>query len=133
MEKTKLGISMGLLGALTFLSPLFGTTAMVFICGYVLLKEENEVLRKNAVLVLTIFAACELADFALNIIPRFNGVINLKGWQYEVALFGWIDAIFGMFIKIVDFARDIVLVIFAILAFFKKPVNIKAVDKLTND
>lgn len=131
--KTKLGISMGFLGALTLLSPIFGTTAMIFICGYVLLREEDATLRKNAITALGIFVICELAGFAFNVIPRLNDVINLRNWQIEVVFFGWVNAIFGMFVKILDFARDIVLIILAILAFFKKPVNIKAVDKFTED
>ena len=45
MEKTKLGISVALFSALTFLTGYLGLTALVLVCGYILLREENESLK----------------------------------------------------------------------------------------
>ena len=50
MEKTKLGISVGLFGALVFAAALFGGyMSSIIILGYVLLFEANEWLKKSAV------------------------------------------------------------------------------------
>ena len=50
MQKTKLGISVGLLGAAIYFTSLFsGYLVPVILTGYVLLFEENDWLRKNAV------------------------------------------------------------------------------------
>ena len=50
MQKTKLGISVGLLGAAIYFTGLFsGYLVAVLLAGYVLMFEENEWLRKNAV------------------------------------------------------------------------------------
>lgn len=48
MKKTKLGISVGLLGAMLFFSCYFGGyTIAIIIAGYVLLFEENAWLKKQ--------------------------------------------------------------------------------------
>ena len=50
MQKTRLGISVGLLGAAIYFMGLFsGYLLAVLLAGYVLLFEENSWLRKNAV------------------------------------------------------------------------------------
>ena len=50
MQKAKLGISVGLLGAAIYFTSLFsGYLVPVILTGYVLLFEENDWLRKNAV------------------------------------------------------------------------------------
>lgn len=50
MEKTKLGVSIGLLGAGIFAAALFGGyVATIVLAGYVLLMETNEWLRRAAV------------------------------------------------------------------------------------
>lgn len=41
MEKSKLGISIGLLGALVYFMGLLNTTALIIIAGYILLFEQN--------------------------------------------------------------------------------------------
>ena len=46
MQKSKLGISVGLLGALIYFAGLINPLAMIVLVGYVLLKEENPWLRK---------------------------------------------------------------------------------------
>ena len=49
MQKTKLGISVGLLGAALYFLGLINTVALFLLAGYVLLFEENEWLRRAAV------------------------------------------------------------------------------------
>lgn len=51
MQKTKLGISVGLLGAIIYFTSLFGSSYLIAIllCGYILLVEDNPWLRKTSV------------------------------------------------------------------------------------
>ena len=57
MEKTKLGISVGLFGAIIFAVALFGGyIPSILLVGYVLLMETNEWLRKSAVKALATLA-----------------------------------------------------------------------------
>ena len=54
MNKTKLGITTGLLAALAYFTGCFSGYLLLFlVAGYVLLKEEDEWLRKNVVKAVT--------------------------------------------------------------------------------
>lgn len=49
MEKTKLGVSVGIFGAFLYVAALFGGyIAITLLAGYVLLMESNEWLKKTA-------------------------------------------------------------------------------------
>ena len=77
MQKTKLGISVGLLGAAIYLTGLFGGFfASVILTGYVLLFEENEWLRKNAVKAVTLMVFFSILVTVLNLIPNVIGCIS---------------------------------------------------------
>lgn len=64
MEKTKLGISIGLLGAGMYFAGLAGALPALLLAGYVLLREENSWLKRMAVkaaaivLLMAVFPAC---------------------------------------------------------------------------
>lgn len=61
MQKTRLGISVGLLGAAIYFMGLFsGYLLAVLLAGYVLLFEENSWLRKNAVKAMSVMAVFSL-------------------------------------------------------------------------
>ena len=77
MQKTRLGISVGLLGAAIYFMGLFsGYLLAVLLAGYVLLFEENSWLRKNAVKAMSVMAVFSLSNLisaavaALNIIEK---------------------------------------------------------------
>lgn len=54
--KTKLGISVGLLGTMVYFAALFGGyTPVILLAGYVLLFEENEWLKKAAIKAVALF------------------------------------------------------------------------------
>lgn len=77
MQKTKLGISVGLLGAAIYFLGLFsGYLAVVLLTGYVLLFEENGWLKKNAVKAVALLAFFSLLTVGLNLIPNIIGLID---------------------------------------------------------
>ena len=55
--KTKLGISVGILAAATYLAALIGITPLLLVAGYILIVEENDFLKKTAVKALQSFWA----------------------------------------------------------------------------
>ncbi len=89
MKNTKLGISVGALGALTYLAGLFnGYMVTILLVGYILLFEENVWLRRTAVKAITLMVLCSFFTVALNLIPDvlnfvsgvasvFNGTFNV--------------------------------------------------------
>ena len=83
MQKTRLGISVGLLGAAIYFMGLFsGYLLAVLLAGYVLLFEENSWLRKNAVKAMSVMAVFSLLITVLNLVPNAIGFIN------DVSIFG---------------------------------------------
>ena len=84
MQKTKLGISVGLLGvAIYFMSLFSGYMVAVLLVGYVLLFEENEWLKKSAVKAIAVMVFFSLLTAVVNLIPNVISVID-----YIVSMFG---------------------------------------------
>ena len=89
MQKTKLGITVGALGAITFFAGFFGGyLAAIVLAGYALLFEENAWLKRSVVkaVVLMVFFSVtvaiinvipDLLGFAGNIASVFNGNFSI--------------------------------------------------------
>ena len=70
MQKTRLGISVGLLGACICLVALFGgLTPTILLAGYVLLMEENEWLKKCAVKAMAVLLVVAFGITVVGLIP----------------------------------------------------------------
>ena len=89
MQKTKLGITVGALGAITFFAGFFGGyLAAIVLAGYALLFEENAWLKRSVVkaVVLMVFFSVtvaiinvipDLVEFVGNIASVFNGNFSI--------------------------------------------------------
>lgn len=89
MQKTKLGITVGALGAITFFAGFFGGyLAAIVLVGYALLFEENAWLKRSVVkaVVLMVFFSVtvaiinvipDLLEFVGNIASVFNGNFSI--------------------------------------------------------
>lgn len=89
MQKTKLGIAVGALGAITFFAGFFGGyLAAIVLAGYALLFEENAWLKRSVVkaVVLMVFFSVtvaiinvipDLLEFVGNIASVFNGNFSI--------------------------------------------------------
>ena len=89
MQKTKLGITVGALGAITFFAGFFGGyLAAIVLAGYALLFEENAWLKRSVVkaVVLMVFFSVtvaiinvipDLLEFVGNIASVFNGNFSI--------------------------------------------------------
>ena len=89
MQKTRLGITVGALGAITFFAGFFGGyLAAIVLAGYALLFEENAWLKRSVVkaVVLMVFFSVtvaiinvipDLLGFAGNIASVFNGEFSI--------------------------------------------------------
>ena len=77
MQKTKLGISAALLGAVICFSGLFSGYLLVFLLtAYVLLMEENIWLKKTAVKTVAVLIVFSLLSAVLGLIPDLINVID---------------------------------------------------------
>lgn len=77
MQKTKLGISVGLLAAAVYFMGLFsGYVVAILLTGYILLFEENEWLRKNAVKAVVLMTVFSLLSVLIGFIPTIFGMVD---------------------------------------------------------
>lgn len=106
MQKTKLGISVGLLGAGLYFMGLFsGYMVTVLLAGYVLLCEDNEWLKKAAVKAIAVMVLFSFASAVINLIPNVMSFID-----YIVSMFGgnfYIGFIFNL-VNAVEIALNVI-------------------------
>lgn len=134
MQKTKLGISVGVMGAIVCFAALSnGYLATLLLLGYILTFESNEWLKKTAVKVVLV-----LVVFSL-----LNGVVNLVPSAISV-----IDAVFSIFkgsfslsfvssiVRVISYAfsllEDLILIGLGLKAFNQGTIKIGFIDKLVD-
>lgn len=133
MEKTKLGISVCLMGALVFLSGYAGLTVIALIAGYVLLKEENVKLKKYAAYTIALYVGFTLLSMCIGAVSNVFGIINFNSWMYEVdglsTVYSIIIEILATLSTIVSLAQKVLFGLFAVFAFLDKDIKIAPLDK----
>lgn len=136
MEKTKLGISVGLMGALMFLSGYLGITALVLVGGYILLKEDNRNLKKYAVYTLVLYLVFLAASMVVSFVSNAFDILNFKNWMYSVnvinTLYSILLAILSTLSSIIAIAEKLVFGLLAIGALMGKEIKIAALDKVVD-
>ena len=90
MQKTKLGISVGLLGAGMYFMGLFsGYMVTVLLAGYVLLCEENKWLRRAAVKAISVMVLFSFISTIVNLIPNamsfIDSIVSMFGGNFYIA------------------------------------------------
>lgn len=130
MEKSKLGISVCLLGMIVFLTGYLGITALILVAGYILLKEENETLRKYAVYSVVIYIAFVLVTLCLGALNTVIDIINFRSWMYDSTIYSVIRSILSTVGSIISLAEKAVFGLLALCALLGKTVKFGALDKL---
>jgi hypothetical protein len=133
MEKSKLGISLCLMGALVFLSGYLGITALVLVGGYVLLKEEDQKLKKSVAYAVVMYLAFLAASMVISLIGNVFDILNFKSWMYSVdvisAIYSFIRAVLSTLSSILDVAEKVAFGLFAACALIGKDIKIAFLDK----
>ena len=132
MEKTKLGISVGLLGVIVFAAALFGGYfPLLLVAGYILLREENEWLRKSAVQAVVTSIAFSFLIYAVGLIPDaldwFVSLINIFGTSFY---FSVINGIINAVTSALSIIREILFLLMILKAFKQESIQIPVVDKI---
>ena len=133
--KTKLGISIGLLGAAAYFVALFdGFLALALIAGYILLFEENEWLKKSAVKAFVILVATALCRALIGFIPDLINLID-----HLVGIFGGTFGVWPLerLINFIDtaivIARKVLLLLLGLQALTQNGTPIAPIDKLIDN
>jgi len=131
MQKTKLGVSVGLLGAaLYFLGAMSLLPAMI-LAGYVLLFESNEWLKKATVkmvvIVITFGILSVLLGMLGDVISFMNLIIGWTGIQISFPLN--LDTMLGLVLSVIE---NLILIIMGILALSQGSLKIGFFDKVVD-
>ncbi len=98
MQKTKLGVTVGALGAITYFTGFFsGYTVAVLLAGYVLLFEENGWLKRSVVKSIVLLAFFSVTIGVINLIPDVIGFIdrvaNVFNGNFSIAVVSRVVAV----------------------------------------
>ena len=130
MEKTKLGISVGLFGALLYAVGLWGgyflTVAAV---AYVLIREESAWLRKTAVKALALTFLFPLISVFIGVIPDLVGLVaNVMSLFDEAVSMEMVRDIENILRSILNIVEYVIFILLGILALGNKTVRLPLVD-----
>lgn len=134
MQKTKLGISVGLLGAAIYFTSLFsGYIVPVILTGYVLLCEENEWLRKNAVKAVALLVSFSLLTTIICLIPNTIGFVDkifaIFNGSFNILI---LSRIIDSIISAIDIIEKVLFIVLGLKALNQGSVSVPVVDKLIN-
>lgn len=139
MQKTKLGITVGALGAITFFAGFFSSyLAVIVLAGYVLLFEENEWLKMSAVKAIVLMTFFSVLIAVINLLPdvvdffgdiasafRVNVLSHFSG--YSVTLF--VSRIIWLAVSGLSIVEKVLLFVLGIKAFNQKTIAIQFIDE----
>ena len=134
MQKTRLGISVPLMGLIVCLCGMFaGYTVAILVAGYKLLAEENIWLRKTAAKVIALMLAFSVLSAIVGLIPDVWGVIeNFIGIFKEYFYVSFIDRIFNFLSSVVSLARFFVFALLSYKALTQGTIKVPVVDTILN-
>lgn len=134
MQKTKLGVSVGLLGAAIYFMGLFsGYLVAILLAGYVLLCEDNEWLKKSAVKAVSVMVLFSFLVTVVNLIPNAISIID-----YIVSMFGgnfyvaFLSNLVSAVVAVLDIIEKLVLLGLGAKALNQGTITIPVVDRLIN-
>ena len=133
MEKTKLGISQGMLGAVVyFTAALLGYISIFILGGYILLVEKTEWLKKCVIKAVVLMLLYSLLSTVIGLIPQMfsfsSGEDALLGGYY-LYLTGAYSIVAAILVAL-NFVRIGLFIALGIKALNEKTITIPVVDKL---
>ncbi len=132
MEKTKMGLSVGIMGAAAYLTATFGGyVAFLVVAGYVLLMEESLWLKKTVVKAFALLLSFSLLSWGINLIPSLFSLlsefVDLFGGHFYPA---FIHNLFNVLAVALTIIKGIVFVYLALLASKEKTCKIPVIEPI---
>lgn len=134
MMKTKLGMTVGMMGAIMFFVCLTGNyVAALLLAGYILLGEENIWLKKTAVKAVVLMIAISLLSAVIGLVTDLTGVISNFQWLGDeipesIKLNYFIHAVQG----IITIGEKVLFILLGLFAFSQGTIKLPVVDSLIN-
>ncbi len=132
MQKTKLGISVTLaMAALYFLGLYGGYVILGVFVGYILLKEEDAGLKKEAVRVLLLMLLFSLVGTAVNLVPNILSIFtNLLEIIDVHVYFTFFRRVFDVLALVLSLLKTVVFVLLGLAAVFGKSTKLPVIDPI---
>ena len=132
MQKTKLGLTVGLVGAGLYFLGLFSFIPAFLLAAYVLLMEDNEWLKKTAVKMVSLLIGFFLIGLCIDCIDELFAIINVfiswgDGDRISVPLY-----LTNLLDYILWFVKMIVMVVLGFKALKQGSVKVGRIDKLVD-
>ena len=134
MQKTRLGISVGLMGFITYFACYFGgDLAAILLFGYILLVENNQWLRKTAVKALLLTVAFSLLSALIGLIPDIidfiGSIVNVFNGSFYLSI---VSKIVTVLTSAIGLIKTVLFIILGIKALSQGSITVPVVDDLTN-
>lgn len=134
MQKSKLGISVALMGAVFYFAGLFsGYLAIIIMAGYVLLMEENEWLKKTAVKSMALLICFSVISALLGLVPGLinfiDDILNIFGGNLYIA---FLSNIINMLRSGISLVQTVLFLILGLKALNQGTIKVPVVDKLVD-
>ena len=132
MNKTKLGLNIGMMAALVYLACNFaGYTIAMLLVGYVLLCEEDAWLKKSALKGVLIMLAMSIAGSVINLVPNIVSIpldlLNIFGFNLH---FYFLHEIANLLYNVISLAETVLLLFLALKAVNKQEIKVPVIDKI---
>lgn len=134
MQKTKLGVSVGFLGAALFFCCYFGSYIVpVLLAGYILLFEENAWLKKTAVRGLSLMIGFSLLYAVIGLIPNVitfvNSICYVFGGSFHISVITNIISVVNRGLEIVE---KVLFILLGLKAFHQGTIKIPVIDPIVD-
>ena len=132
MQKTRLGVGVGLVAAAMYFIGLFGGyLAAIVLAGYVLLFEEDEWLKKTAVKMVSLMVLFSVLAGIINLIPDVMDCLSnfIKGF-YGFLVIGVLSRTTTLAVIILDIIRTILFIVLGFMALHQKTIVIPLIDRM---
>lgn len=130
--KTKLGISVGLMGAALYLGSYYGGyVVMALMVGYVLLCEESQWLKTAAVKAALILLSFSLLNTVIDLIPTLVNLLDSLFRVFNGSLYiPFIDNVSNLFYNVLNLLKKVLMIGLAALALINGDKKSDPLDKL---
>lgn len=130
MQKTKLGIPVGLAGALLFAAAYFSGYLVLFLmAGYILLCEEDTWLRRTSVKAVLVTVVFSVISLVLGLIPDLMGIVddlfNVFGGYFSIP---FITNVLNLLCSVIGLIETLVFAALGIMALTQSKVKIPVID-----
>lgn len=130
MLKTKLGISIALVGAAMYFLGAISFTPAILLAGYVLIAEENEWVKRQAAKMVGVVVLFSLLSIAVGWIDDVVGVLNIIVRWFNSDVYLSVPANLTSLCRyIISIAKEVLLLVMGFRALGMKNVKLGLIDK----